>query len=553
MSQKKQKLELTWIGKDQRPRLEPRILIEDPEKSYHAKERVAEKDIFDNKLIFGDNLLALKALEQEYTGKVKCIYIDPPYNTGNAFEHYDDGLEHSIWLGLMRDRLGLLRNLLSDDGVIFVQIDDNEQAYLKVLMDEIFGRKNFICNFIWQKKTGASDAKNIAVITEYTLCYAKQSVAGLFSFNTSSFDYKRYRLKDSFELKRGPYYIDNLDRGGLQYSDSLNFGITCPDGSITFPNGRKEFFNDGWIWKWSEKKVKWALENNFLEFRKSSSKKSGWAVCYKNYLLVNNNNEAVERSSPYKNLILNILYNDANKETKALFGENKFDFPKPEQLIQHFISITTKPGDLVLDSFAGSGTTGAVAHKMGRRWIMIELEETCHTHIIPRLQKVLDGSDQGGISKAQNWQGGGGFRYYRLAPSMLEKDKWGQWIICKQYNAAMLSEAMCKHMGFTYAPDESHYWMQGYSTESDFIFVTTGSLTHEYLRAISEEVGPHRTLLICCKAFNANAEDFDNLTLKKIPQVVLAKCEWGKDDYSLNVANLPQAQKKPEQKKLFEG
>jgi len=156
---------------------------------------------------------------------------------------------------------------------------------------------------------------------------------------------------------------------------------------------------------------------------------------------------------------------------------------------------------------------------------------------------VIDGTDQGGISKAVNWKGGGGFRYYRLAPSMLEKDKWGNWVISKKYNAAMLIEAMCKHMGFAYAPDETHYWMHGHSTETDLIYVTTSSLTHEQLRAISEEVSPKRTLLICCNAFNANAEAFDNLTLKKIPQVVLKKCEWGKDDYSLNVANLPQAEK----------
>ena len=141
---KKNKLELTWIGKDKRPKLEPRILLENSEKSYHASQRVTDNDLFDNKLIFGDNLLALKALEQEYTGKIKCIYIDPPYNTGNAFEHYDDGLEHSIWMSLIRDRLIILRNLLSEDGVIFVQIDDVEQAYLRVLLDEIFGRQNFI-------------------------------------------------------------------------------------------------------------------------------------------------------------------------------------------------------------------------------------------------------------------------------------------------------------------------------------------------------------------------------------------------------------------------
>ena len=200
------------------------------------------------------------------------------------------------------------------------------------------------------------------------------------------------------------------------------------------------------------------------------------------------------------------------------------------------LQVATNPGDLVLDSFAGSGTTGAVAHKMGRRWIMVELGEHCHTHIVPRLRKVIDGADQGGISKAVNWQGGGGFRYLRLAPSLLKKDQWGNWIINKAYNAEMLAEAMCKHMGFTYAPSQAHFWMHGHSSESDFIYVTTGSLSHDQLRLISEEVGDQRTLLICCKAFMAEVEAFPNLTLKKIPQAILGKCEWDHDDYSFSIS-----------------
>jgi adenine-specific DNA-methyltransferase len=218
-----------------------------------------------------------------------------------------------------------------------------------------------------------------------------------------------------------------------------------------------------------------------------------------------------------------------------------FDNPKPESLIERVIHIATNPGDLVLDSFAGSGTTGAVAHKMGRRWIMIELGEHCHTHIIPRLRKVIDGEDKGGITEAVGWQGGGGFRYYRLAPSLLEKDRWGNWVISKDYNAAMLAEAMCRHMGFTYAPsqDPAEYWRHGHSSERDFIFVTTASLTHDQLKAIALDVGPDRTLLICCKAFNARADAFENLTVKKIPQAVLSRCEWGRDDYSLHVATPP--------------
>lgn len=209
--------------------------------------------------------------------------------------------------------------------------------------------------------------------------------------------------------------------------------------------------------------------------------------------------------------------------------------------MRRIVDIATNPGDLILDSFAGSGTTGAVAHKMGRRWIMVELGEHCHTHIVPRLKKVIDGEDQGGITDSVGWKGGGGFRYYNLAPSLMEKDAFDQWVISTDYNAPMLAEAVCKLMGYTYQPGDTHYWQHGQSSETDFIYVTTASLTHAQLRAISNDVGPDRSLLICCKAFRGNVDALDNLTVKKIPQVVLNKCEWGRDDYSLQVQSLPKA------------
>ena len=233
---------------------------------------------------------------------------------------------------------------------------------------------------------------------------------------------------------------------------------------------------------------------------------------------------------------------DAKREIQALFSdETPFDTPKPERLLLQVLTIATNPGDLVLDSFAGSGTTGAVAHKMGRRWIMVELGEHCHTHIIPRLNKVIDGEDTGGITKAVDWKGGGGFRYYRLAPSLLEKDKWGNWVISHDYNAAMLAEAACKLEGFTYAPSDAVYWQHGHSTERDFIYVTTQSLTADQLSALGDEVGPEQTLLVLCAAFRGKADRWPNLTVKKIPKQVLNRCEWGHDDYSLKVENLPEA------------
>jgi adenine-specific DNA-methyltransferase len=237
---------------------------------------------------------------------------------------------------------------------------------------------------------------------------------------------------------------------------------------------------------------------------------------------------------------------DGKKEQQALNPNDPFATPKPEKLIERILQIATVPGDTVLDSFAGSGTTGAVAHKMGRKWVMVEMGDHCETHIVPRLKKVIDGTDNGGISKAVDWNGGGGYRYLRLAPSLLEKDVFDQWVISKAYNAEMLAEAMCRHFGFIYAPSADHYWMHGHSSETDYIYVTTASLTHEQLRTISDEVGPERSLLICCNAFQSDkADTLTNLTLRKIPGAILDRCEWGKDDYSLKIEALPLIEDEP--------
>ena len=522
---KKQKLELMWIGKENRPKLELRILLEDPEKSCHAKQRVSENDIFDHRLIFGDNLLALKALEQEFAGKVKCVFIDPPYNTGSAFAHYDDGIEHSIWLSLMRDRLELIRNLLSADGSLWITIDDNEAHYLKVLCDEIFGRINFVSNVIWQKKfSPQNDAKWISNSHDHILCYAvNKSLWFPNALPRSAGMDERYKNPD--DDPRGPWTATDLTRA--EHRDRDFWGLVTPSGKTVFPaKGRswsrpkdniEKLKDDGRLWFGPKGKNLPRLKKYLNEMDGGVTPQSIWL-----HGEVGNNQEA-------------------KKEILQINADTVFDTPKPERLIQRILNLATISGDTILDSFAGSGTTGAVAHKMGRRWIMVELGEHCHTHIIPRLKKVIDGEDKGGITEAVNWKGGGGFRYYRLAPSLLEVDSFGNLIISKQYNAAMLAHAMCKLMGFTYAPSEEAYWQQGHSTESDFIYVTTQTMTRDHLAALSEEVGKKRSLLICCSAFRGKPDAFHNLTLKKIPSAVLHKCEWGHDDYSLNVANLPQA------------
>jgi adenine-specific DNA-methyltransferase len=300
------------------------------------------------------------------------------------------------------------------------------------------------------------------------------------------------------------------------------------------------------VWRYNEQTHKRHIAENLIWWGKNG--KNG-TPAFKRFL------STVEEASMPQSIWLwqDVGHNqDAKREVQNLNPDSPFSTPKPEKLLDRIIHIGSNPGDLVLDSFAGSGTTGAVAHKMGRRWIMVELGEHCHTHIIPRLKKVVDGDDQGGISKAVNWQGGGGFRYYKLAPSLLEKDKWGNWVISHDYNAAMLAEAACKLEGFSYAPSDAVYWQHGHSTERDFIYVTTQSLTADQLNALSEDVGTERSLLVLCSAFRGKADRWPNLTVKKIPHAVLKRCEWGHDDYSLKVENLPEAPAKPGQQSLFD-
>ena len=526
----KTKLELTWIGKDIRPRLEPRILIEEPEFSHHAEAR-REGDIFDNLLIHGDNLLALKALETDpnVRGRVKCVFIDPPYNTGSAFEHYDDGLEHSLWLGMMRDRLELLRNILSEDGSIWITVDDNESHYLKVMCDEVFGRRNFISNAIWQKKYApANDAIWLSDTHDHVLVYAKSR--DIWRPN------KLPRTEKADAAYKNP---DNDPRGDWKAGD-----YTCAKSADERPNLYYEVVNPNTgekilpsrtrVWAYGKDEHERHLSEGLIWWGKSGKNSTPALKRFKASL----RNEGTNAQTVW-------LWNevghtqDGRKEQIALFPDAPFSTPKPERLLERIVFLATNPGDLVLDSFAGSGTTGAVAHKMGRRWIMVELGEHAKTHIVPRMQKVIQGQDKGGVTEAANWKGGGGYRFFRLAPSLLEKDQWGNWVIRKEYNPAMLAEAMCKHFNFTYAPSTEHYWMHGQSSEASFIYVTTNSLTFDQLRAISDEVGENRSLLICCTAYEAGADKLTNLTVQKIPQAVLSSCEWGKDDYSLKIESLP--------------
>jgi adenine-specific DNA-methyltransferase len=480
-------------------------------------------------LIHGDNLLALKALETDpnVRGKVKCIFIDPPYNTGSAFEHYDDGVEHSLWLSMMRDRLVLLREILSEDGSIWVTVDDNEAHYLKVLMDEIFGRSNFVASFVWEKDAGR---KNDAVISnshDYVFLYAKsrevwRKVRNLLERTEDQLG--RYQNPDNDP--RGPWR-QGADGTAKSGGDSSRYPITLPSGRVVYPPS-------GNYWRFSESTFQAALAEKRVYF----GRKGDSLPIIKKYLTDIQQGIVPKTWWPSSEVGSN---QEARRDhlRKLLPDVEPFSTPKPERLLMRILQIATSPGELVLDSFAGSGTTGSVAHKMGRRWIMVELGEHAKTHIVPRMHKVIDGSDKGGVTEATGWDGGGGYRFFKLAPSLLQKDKWGNLIINKDYQPEMLAEAMCKHFNYTYAPSPEHYWMHGKATENAFIYVTTNSLTFDQLKALSDEVGEERSLLLCCMAYEAAGDNLMNLTIKKIPRVVLDRCEWGKDDYSLKIAALP--------------
>ena len=429
----------------------------------------------------------------------------------------------------MRDRLEIIRFLLADDGSLWITIDDNEAHYLKVLCDEVFGRGNFVANVVWQKKySPQNDAKWLSDNHDHILIYAKNKQIWRPNLLPRSEDMNA-RYKNPDKDHRGVW--KPADFSVKTYAASNDYPITIPSGRVINPPKSR-------CWVTSEARFKELIADNRIWFGESGNN----VPSVKKFLTEVKDGSTAMTVWTYEEVGHN---QDAKKEIKEFNDTAVFDTPKPEKLIERILTLATNPNDLVLDSFAGSGTTGAVAHKMGRRWIMIELGEHCHTHIIPRLKKVIDGEDKGGISKAVNWQGGGGFRYYSLAPSLLEQDRWGNWVVNKNYNPAMLAEALCKLEGFTSAPSDSQWWNHGYSSEQDFIYVTTQNLSHQQLEELSDEVGGDRSLLVCCTAFRGKSDQFPNLTLKKIPKMVLSRCEWAHDDYSLNVANLPMAQPEP--------
>ena len=550
MNNRKQKLELTWIGKDREIKLEPRILVEVPEKSYGDKNT-------ENMLIHGDNLLALKALEQDYTGKIKCIYIDPPYNTGKAFELYDDNVEHSIWLSLMKERLTILRKLLSEEGFLCCQIDDSEGYYLKVLLDEIFGRDNYLTTFYIQvrypNKTLAEDSDYQKVI-EQCHVYAKSKYNAkvnrpIVEYDINKFEWQINEIGKGKELilgnkkvvvfKHGEYEIKKIQPSLKGLKETWATGslsrVKASAGEFfeLFLSGRKQIDGLGCLYKVS------GIGEDGLGYRYISGPKK----------------ETANKGKFYSGIPLNRLEELKNgKSMKYLPVSNFYDFSgafgncrleggvsfkggkKPEILLETLLKYFSNENDIVLDSFLGSGTTAAVAHKMNRKWIGIEFGNHCYTHCEPRLHNVIDGIDKTGISKTVNWQGGGGYKFYELAPSLLKKDEFGNWIIEPKYDAEMLAEAMAKNKGYKFAPDKNNIYKQGFSTEKDFIFTTTQFVTIELLNKIQRELKEDESLLICATHYEENCiNKFPNISINKIPQSVLKSCEFGALNYNLNV------------------
>lgn len=555
---RKQKLELTWIGKYDEIKVEPRILLEDKSKGYGDQNT-------ENMLIHGDNLLALKALEQDFAGKIQCIYIDPPFNTGARINSdgeevgYEDGIEHSEWLNMMSNRLKLLKSLLKDGGTIVIHLDDNEMAYCKILLDEIFGRQNYI-NTITMTTNDPSGFKATGVkifsTSNYLLVYSKNkkevkinkiykrkeydtAYSKIFTYMNGN--YKKWKWmslkeficqeekysnvremkkdlgEDRFNKLLGEYAVKYADRvfrtaaigGGAKKKRQITIDLSKKNRNEIFVHEGEDIDNF------------YILNGEQILFYKDR-------LAFVDGQLV--------PAEVITDVWTDISWTGIANEGGVVFKNGK----KPELLIKRILELFTNENDIVLDSFLGSGTTAAVAHKMNRKWIGIEMGPHCYTHCLPRLKAVVDG-EQGGISKAVNWQGGGGFRFFELAPSLLKKDKYGNWVIDERYNADMLAAAMAKHQGFTYSPDSEVFWKQGYSFEKDYIFTTTQFVTLEYLDLIHQEMAEDESLLICCKAFQDGADQrYENINVKKIPQVILNKCDFGVESYSLNIVGLPE-------------
>ena len=558
------RLELTWYGKSEPIRIEPRLLIENTELSNISADSGTE-----NMLIHGDNLLALKALEKDFAGQVKCIYIDPPFNTGQAFEHYDDNLEHSIWLNLMNERFKHLYRLLEANGMFWIHLDDVEVHYCKVLLDEIFTRHNFVSHITYERSAvaGLGQGGYLVNTTEHILLYKKGSLPDKINLSYEELGFniiKRYNrfvenfgervLVREFTAKSNGELVRVYEHSGVEIAS-----ISLRDAKKRETEIREEFaahldtlFRGNRVQKENE------FQNNIIasldkgkfysvDYVPSRGKNKGeeTTLYYYNCELLSwlKDTTTIENGVLSKSQKMTTLWKHGEIPKADIANEGGVYFPrskKPEQLLHRIIEMSTEPGDIVLDIFRGSGTTAAVAHKMGRRYIGIEMGEHAYTHCKTRLDAVIAGDDLLGITKAMGWKGGGGYRFYELAPTLINTDAFGEYVINEEYDADILAAAVALHEGFRYQPDENLFWKQSVGNENSYLFVTTRHLNGTYLDSIKDTMQEDDYLIIACKSFDSGIDKvYENIVIKKIPQMLLNRCEFGKDDYALNIVHPP--------------
>ena len=547
------KLELTWYGKDEPIRVEPRLLIEDT-----ALSNIAADPDTQNMLIHGDNLLALKALESKFAGQVKCIYIDPPFNTGQAFENYDDNLEMSIWLDLMRSRLQIIHTLLKDDGTLFVHIDDQNLPYLTLLLDEIFGKQNRLY-LITFKQGAATGHKAInpgcVTTTNFILIYSKSKEhwhPNRLYTNRGSRD-KRYgnfitNINDPFpswnlitlteafaeerklSIKEARAFIksypEQMDQFVLEHCESV-IQLVNPDYNSVGAETRAMIDESRNKPNEILRQVRDVYSDIYLL--------NGKRIIFYRDKLKKVDGEYVP-GEPLTTLWDDLLSNNLHNEGGVNFPKGK----KPEALIKRCIELSSDLGDIVLDSFLGSGTTAAVAHKMKRRWIGIEMGKQAYTHCKPRIDDAIANNDASGITKSVDWQGGGGYHFYEVAPTLINKDAFDEYVINEDYDANMLAAAVALHDGFRYQPDGDLFCKQSVGNYNSYLFVTTRHLNSPYLDSIKDTMEEGEYLIIACRSFDSGLDKaYDNITVKKIPQMLLERCEFGKADYNLNIVHPP--------------
>lgn len=558
------KLELTWYGKEEPIKIEPRLLVEKAALSNYAGDPETE-----NMLIHGDNLLALKALEKMYAGQIKCIYIDPPFNTGQAFEHYDDNLEHSIWLNLMYERFKYLYKLLEADGMFWIHLDDIEVHYCKVALDEIFSRHNFVAHITYERSAvaGLGQGGYLVNTTEHILLYKKGLLPNktnlsyeelgfniIKRYNRYIADYGERKLVREFTAKSNGETVRIYEHSGVKIETISLRDVKTRESEIRreFSEHIDSLFRGNRVQKENEfqNDIIASLDKDkfySVDYIPSRGKNKGelTTLYYNNCELLSwlKDTTSVENGMLTKSQKMTTLWKHGEIPKADIANEGGIYFPrskKPEQLLQRIIEMSTEPGDYVLDSFLGSGTTISVAHKMGRHWIGIEMGEHAYTHCKPRMDSVINGTDPLGITKSVNWKGGGGYRFYELASSLINIDPFGEYVINKDYNADMLAAAIALHEGFTYQPDVQIFWKQSVGNENSYLFVTTRHLTAQFLDSIKDTMEAEEYLIIACCSFDAGLDKaYSEITVKKIPQMLLSRCEFGKDDYNLNIVHPP--------------